>query len=202
MPAVSGKRVVVVGDSLSSGASSPGGVMAEHLRIGGAAVMINAKVGRSAWSFFGREDAGVQLAAIRAWAPHHAIIVLGTNDIGLSMQQDAERMRQLRDGLAASGATVWAFGPPAFQGGRLAEGAPAVFDMMRDVFGDTLIDLRPLTLDAVTVAGGRAADGVHFSAAGGATVGARMAAVFLDAGGSSSVLWIALGLLGLFILAR
>lgn len=188
MPFVKGKTVVVFGDSLSAGDISPGAAFANGLRQAGARVVVNAKVGRSAWNFYKREDAAAQLAAIGRLEPDLVVVVLGTNDIGLSLALDQVRMAQLRVDLERSGAEVYAFGPPAFAlGTREESGSAEVMTMMHTVFGDRLFDLRPLTADMTRAGvGGRSSDGVHFTAAGGKAVGDRMAKKFLSesAGGS------------------
>ncbi len=182
MPEVSNRRVFILGDSMSSGASSPGGVLAKQLTAAGATVKVNAKVGRSAWNFYGSEDAAAQLAAASAWRPHLAIVQLGTNDIGLSLSVDRNRMIQLRDDLARGGADVWALGPPAFAAGvSEAHGVDAVAAMMKDVFGSRFIDMRSMTKDLLTTSQGRATDGVHFTADGGGIAGRRAASAFMNA---------------------
>lgn len=190
MPPVSGKRVVIFGDSLSASSSSPGGVLAAHLTTKGATVKINARVGRSAYNFYGREDTTAQLRELDAFAPHIAIVELGTNDIGLSLAVDQAKMIQIRDGLARAGATeVWAVGPPSFADAARAQGAAQVVGMMRHVFGGKFIDMRSLTADMTTA--GRNADGIHFTAEGGAIVGGRLAHAFLDASASGPFVVIA-----------
>jgi lysophospholipase L1-like esterase len=192
MPSVAGKRVLLFGDSLSAGTSSPGAILASRLRQAGAEVQVSARIGRSAWNFYGREDAAAELVAAKAFRPSIVIVALGTNDIGLSAAADRERMLLLRQELASDGGDVWAFGPPSFPrsgpGSKLDAGAPAVADMMQSVFGvSRFLDLRVLTED-MRVAGqhGRSADGVHFTAAGGTIVGDRMADAFLKAPASMS----------------
>ncbi len=182
MPSVRGKRVLIFGDSLSADPSSPGAELGRSLVATGATVKIDAVVGRSANSFWARADAGDHLADICAFAPQVAIIELGTNDIGLSMAVDGARMAQLRDAISscAPGVEIWGLGPPAFAAtSGLGISSPAVVEMMLDVFGHRFIDLRPLTSDMVIAGqGGRAADGVHFTAAGGQVVGRRIADEF------------------------
>jgi lysophospholipase L1-like esterase len=199
MPAVTGKRVLIFGDSLSTGTSSPGAHLAAQLGTHGADVRINARIGRSAWNFYGREDYDAQLTEVTRFAPHIAIVQLGTNDIGLSLATDMGRMNQLKIALAHGGATeVWAVGPPSF-GAPVSEakGVDAVASMMQQVFGERFVDLRPLTRDVLTTAAGRAADGVHFTAAGGELVGKRIAAKFLvtETGGIGMLAVLALGVL-------
>lgn len=178
MPDVTGKRVLIVGDSLSASSAAPGGVLAQNLR-GAAEVLINAKVGRSAKSFWS-EGA---LLVPAGFQPDVAIVVLGTNDIVVGAGSDATAMTRIRNDLAGTGAEVWAFGPPAFAPGhRLELGQPGVVDMMEDVFGSRFIDLRPITADLVG-AGQRTSDGIHFPASTGKVAGERMAKAFLEAGG-------------------
>lgn len=203
MPPVQGLRVVIVGDSLSAGPHTPGRVLGDRLAAQGADVTVNARVGRSANNFYGREDWRAQLQQIAAGKPDVAIVVLGTNDIGLSMSVDGQRMAQLREALAGAGADVYAFGPPAFPPGtRLVAGQPQVVRMMRGVFGgDRFIDLTPLTSDLVGSAH-RTGDQVHFTSAGGDVAGQRMADQFLRASSSPGGGWpvaIALLIAGWFL---
>lgn len=178
MPDVRGKRVLIFGDSLSAGTVSPGAVLAQHLNASGATVRVDARVGRSAYNFYGREDVRARLEAARAFDPDIVIVVLGTNDIGLSMKVDGQRMTQLRDELRQTAEEVWAFGPPSFPasgpGSTQHAGAPAVVAMMRSVFGRRFIDLRPASADLVDVGTSRTSDGVHFTGAGARTLGERM----------------------------
>lgn len=179
MPDVTGKRVVIVGDSLSSAATAPGGVMAQALREHGATVTVNAKVGRSARSLYSSE--GGSFGGIPT-AGEIAIVVMGTNDIVVGAAPDKASMQRLRAELGAGGAEVWAFGPPAFAAGhRLESGEPAIVNMMRGVFGARFIDLRPLSSDLVG-SGQRTSDGIHFPASSGKVLGERMAKRFLEEG--------------------
>lgn len=190
MPDVRGKRILVFGDSLSSGASSPGGEMAAVLGTYGATVQVNARIGRSAHNFWTREDHAAQLAAVKAFRPQLVIVELGTNDIGLAMSVDRDQMQRLRGALAVDGAEVWAFGPPAFRSEMgMDEGAAEVATMMLSVFGNRFMDLRRLTRDMVSSTGGRAADGVHFTSSGGKVLGKRMADDFVEATSSNLLIW-------------
>lgn len=204
MPPVRGLRIVIVGDSLSASAHAPGRVLGDRLAADGATVTVNARVGRSANNFYGREDWRQQLQQIAAAKPDVAIVVLGTNDIGLTMSVDQQRMAQLRDALRAAGADVYAFGPPAFPpGSRLEAGQPQVVAMMRGVFGaDRFLDLTPTTRDLVG-SKHRTSDQVHFTAAGGDVAGQRMADQFRQAASSPGGGWpvaVALMVAGWFLL--
>ncbi len=185
MPSVKGKRVQIVGDSLSASTSSPGGQLAQQLTAAGATVKVNAKVGRSARSFLREPDHADQVRVIGAWQPDLAIVVLGTNDIGYSASANRTAMAQVRAELGATGAQVWAIGPPAFAPG-VRDGGAGVVDIMREVFGSgRFLDMRPLTLD-ITGAPGRAGDQIHFTATGGALVGQRLAQRFEQVGGGGA----------------
>lgn len=188
MPPVAGQRVLIFGDSLSASSAAPGGVLARELTARGATVQINAKVGRSAWSFYNHEDHAAQLAAALAWKPDLVIVELGTNDIGL--RDPTNPMADLRNSLRAGGADVWAIGPPSFAAG-VRPGGDGMAVTMRDVFGaDRFIDWRPLSKDQTST--GRIADQIHFTAAGAEIAGKRLATAFVDAGGGIG--WVALGI--------
>lgn len=190
---VKGQRVLIFGDSLTarSGApiqvdvtegidrrsSSPGDLLASQLLAAGAtAARINARVGRSAWNFWQREEAAKLIAADLAWQPTIVFVMLGTNDIGLNLTKDRQALERIRDAYAAGGAQLVGIGPPAFSVERLAEGLPGIVAMHRKVFGpDRVVDARPLSQDLLE-APGRAGDRVHFTAAGAAALAPRLAA--------------------------
>jgi lysophospholipase L1-like esterase len=174
-----GERILIFGDSLthhgadgppeawdvdtgsSRQASAPGDLLASLLlERGAAAVRTDARVGRSAWNFFAREDASGLLATDQAFRPTTVIFFLGTNDCGLDATKDAGAFAQLRDSFA--GAEVWAIGPPVFRDPTLTAQAEIVYDTLRQVFGAArVIDARPLSSTSY-----RAGDGVHFQPAG------------------------------------
>lgn len=194
---VRGKRVLIIGDSLSHrGGSSapvvydvregtnrtssvPGDLLGSFLlEAGAAAVRVDAKVSRSAWNFFRVEDGHALLRADQAWKPQIVIVLLGTNDLGLSMTKDAEAMGIIRNAFTAIGAEVWAVGPPSFISAKYTAETPAVMQMLQNVFGKAyVIDARPLTSDLTKA--GRAGDGVHFAATGAKTFATRLAQVLL-----------------------
>lgn len=183
MPSVSGKRVLIFGDSLSSGMGSPGDVMAGYLRGRGATTKISAVVGRSAWNFYtAREDSAAVIADCQAFHADLAIVELGTNDLGLGASVDRDAMARLRSALAAGGTEVWAVGPPMFASQERNDQAVVVVSTMRSVFGGNFIDWRPLSRD-MTSPSVRTADGVHFNATGGGVAGERLANAFTSAGG-------------------
>jgi len=198
---VNGERVLVFGDSLSHpGAdagpvvtdvratdtslaisSAPGAVMAARLLAGldtngqrAEAVRINAKVGRSARSFMLNENFANLIAGDASFRPTKVIVMLGTNDIDRGVGTSAleltkDSMRKIRDAYRAMGAEVVAIGPPSYKNGHYTEGAPAILAAMREVFGQVL-DPQSLTTDV-----SRTPDGIHFTQAGGATFGKRLA---------------------------
>jgi lysophospholipase L1-like esterase/GNAT superfamily N-acetyltransferase len=178
---VVGERILIFGDSLThhgadaapeiwdvdvgSGraSSAPGDLLASMLLEQGAqAVRTNANVGRSAHNFWAGNarrqlhSAQELIASDQAWGPTKVIVMLGTNDAD-SGAINADAMAAIRDAYAAMGAEVWAIGPPVFVDPTLSAKADRAFAMMSDVFGDRLIDARPLSSTV-----GRAGDGVHF----------------------------------------
>lgn len=176
---VRGRRVLVLGDSLSASSSAPGGVLGKYIRNAGAAdVRVNGKVSRSAVNFFAGtngENGALVLANEVALRPDVVIVWLGTNDLGLSASVDAAAFARIRDAFRAIGAEVWSIGPPAFATSTRTVQAVTVYGTLSSVFGaDRVLDSRPLTADVQ-----RTADGVHFPAASAATVGARLAAALL-----------------------
>lgn len=177
---VRGKRVLIFGDSLTHrgareapdgvtvtegilrSSSSPGDLLASQALVSGAsAARINGRVSRSAWSFLTKEAAASIIAQELAWKPDVVIIMLGTNDLGLTAASNQRYFTQLRAAFAANGAEVWGIGPPAFADVELAAQADAVTGVERSVYGARFLDLRPLT-EAYKVFG-RASDGVHFT---------------------------------------
>jgi hypothetical protein len=177
---VRGKRVLVFGDSLTHrgareapdavivtegifrGSSSPGDLLASQALLYGAyGARINGRVSRSAWSFLTKEAASAILAQELAWKPDVVIIMLGTNDLGLSTASNQRYFTQLRDAFASRGVEVWGIGPPAFADAELAAQADSVVAVERGVYGSRFLDLRPLT-DGYKVFG-RTSDGIHFT---------------------------------------
>lgn len=203
---VRGERILVLGDSLShvgpdvgpsivdiadsTPVGSPGGVLAKQLLADGAqAVRVNAKVGRSARSFLLNEGGANLMARDAAeFHPTKVVVFLGTNDIdrGLSINAlvlTADAMTQIRDGYRAMGAEVFALGPPIYPNVRYQAAAPTMLDTIRGVFGaDHTIDIRPLTVGAA-----RTGDGIHFTGAGAAVVGPKLAQALEAAPGTTIV---------------
>lgn len=165
-------RVLVFGDSLST-SNGPGVVMARELEARGHTVRINARVSRSAWNFWAREDTLRLMDADRAWKPELVIVWLGTNDIGISSVRTRDGLVRIRDAYEDAGAKVVAIGPPAFAELELREGSLPVYATMGAVFGD-VVDARPRSLD-LREAPYRAGDGVHFTARGAEVLGVRLA---------------------------
>jgi lysophospholipase L1-like esterase len=202
VPSVAGKTVLLIGDSLTASPVGPGGVLARELRSAGAAVVdVNAKVGRSAYSFL--KEGGEQQLAQLDRRPQIAIVMLGTNDTGYSTTTTATSMAKLKLLLDGLGAKVYAIGPPLFASTSSAHaGRQPVVAAMQQVFGAGFIDAGPATADLV--ANGRTPDQVHFTAAGGEIAGVRLARSFLSTSGGLLVsLLIGAGLLVVgYMLAR
>ncbi len=221
---IAGRRILIFGDSMThpglddgprdvtvtssdvGRSSSPGDLLGSWLLLYGAvAVTLNAKVGRSATSFFSsvERDHDTVLANLQAWAPDLVFVFLGTNDLGYG-SGDAVAMAKIRDAFSSQ-SEVWAIGPPSFaesvhlcdqyectsrnSAGKCLtskcvkptstynSAAPATVAMMKSVFGaDRFIDARGITADLLTPAQGRAGDLVHFAAAGARVFAARLAA--------------------------
>lgn len=175
---IAGQRVLVFGDSLShvgpdngpeaveitrtGSYSSPGAILAQKLlQAGASAARVDARVGRSAYNFWGREATGALLQADLAWKPTLVIVMLGTNDLGLNMVRDMDAMGRILRAFAPT-AEVWGIGPPSFASGALQVQTGPVVAMMQSVFEDRFVDARGLS----TQPEGRTADGVHFTRAG------------------------------------
>lgn len=158
--------------------SAPGAVLAASLLedAHAQAVRIDARVGRSAKSFFTIENASALLASNRAFRPTKVIIMLGTNDIDRGVSQSAlgstkSAMTQIRDAYRAMGAEVFAIGPPSYLSDHYNQGAAAMLMAMREVFGtDRTFDARLLTLGTE-----RTSDGIHFTQRGAAVAGTQLA---------------------------
>lgn len=176
-----GERILILGDSLSHvgldaaptvaeitqgsarRSAAPGDLLGSMLLEQGAqAVRVNAKVGRSAISFWGNEPGASLVAGDSTWRPSKVIVMLGTNDTQRDPAKTEIALAQIRDSYANMGAEVWAVGPFVYIGRGAVLNAPAdrVFGIMQRVFGaDRTIDARPITITEA-----RAGDGIHFTA--------------------------------------
>mgnify|MGYP000997312859 CR=1 FL=1 len=201
---VRGERIIVFGDSLSAhpgsaeiwdvnagsnrSSSAPGDLVASLLAEQGAqAVRVNARVSRSAWNFWGRENTAALLASDRAFAPTKVVVILGTNDVGLNAKLDSESFAKLRDAYKAMGAEVWAVGPFANTALPPA-GVEQVVATMHDVFGSRFIDGRPISV--LIHPGG---DGVHYPAASARALALAITDAVITKF-SPSTIWMTLGL--------
>jgi lysophospholipase L1-like esterase len=180
---VNGKKILILGDSLSASASAPGGVLGAQLRAAGGIVRVNGRVSRSAENFFSGkngEDGAQVLAAEASYRPDIVVVMLGTNDMGLNPSADALGFQRIAS--AFPQAQRWAIGPPAFARADYTREAAVVYVTLASVFGaDRVIDWRGLSVDQVA-APARSGDGVHFTSAGARVAGERLAAAVLAAG--------------------
>lgn len=180
-------KILILGDSLSTGTTSPGGVLGAKLRASGYDVAVNGKVSRSAvnfWSGTNGENGAAVVAGLAAARPDIVIVMLGTNDLGLNATADQAAFARIA--AAFNGAELWAVGPPAFARADLTNKAPAVYETLVRVFGrGRVIDWRPLTADIVSEGQGRSKDGVHFARLGAAVAGGRLADAWLRARGDA-----------------
>lgn len=182
-----GRRVLILGDSLSAASWAPGGALAAELRKAGAAeVRVDARVGRSAvnlWNGTNGEN-GATIAAEAARRPDIVVVFLGTNDAasGVSAAADEAGFRRIV-ATFAPGTEWWVVGPPAFPKRPDIEArAVPVYATLARVFGPgRVLDARPLT-----PATGRKSDGVHFTALGGPAFGRVLAAALVPAAAPTS----------------
>jgi lysophospholipase L1-like esterase len=208
---VRGQRILIFGDSLSHhgpdagpeiwdvdtgsnrASGQPGDLLASMLlEQGASAVRVNARVGRSAHNFFGRENFQALLGSDQAFMPTKVFVVLGTNDIGLNLDVDKQAMTKIRDFYKGLGADVWAIGPFAYANDQLTQQALPVIEMMQSVFGkNRYIDPRPITAMV-----GRARDGVHFGGDAARVTAQGLQKLVLDAAQPKTWLPFAIGILG------
>lgn len=137
-PEFDGKRIFILGDSLSMVDGTPGGRLAKRLHESGASVEVNAIGGRSAGSFLSdkgncdypqgkkgpkRCDGGHGLDQLEdmvaSFDPDIALIMLGTNDVanicvGGSKKAGVSSLKKIVDYLEKRGVKVIWIGPPAF----------------------------------------------------------------------------------------
>ena len=177
-------RFVLLGDSHSSGAGSPGGLLAKLLRRRGHTVTVNAKGGRSAASFLRTEDGAEVMVELADDHPDVVLVFLGTNDIGRGVKATRAAMEVIRKSFSSS---VVAIGPPYWpegtDGERLNAGALDVFALEREVF-TSAIDSIPLTRDIGVDGRAKTATGsvgIHFNAKGAATWAKRLYLAILPA---------------------
>lgn len=183
---VAGKKILLVGDSLSVGAASPGGVLATALTEAGARVRVLAEEGLSAPSLV---KTGIStLAAELSRGPTLVIFFLGTNDVGIAQSTDEAAFTSLAQLVEGAGAVAVAVGPPSFplsaknsSGKSMADGSILVYESLKKVFGVKLLSSREMTADILTTEQGRASDGIHFSTEGASLFGQRLAAALLRA---------------------
>lgn len=193
-----GRKVLIVGDSLSypgrspleyttpaevPATAAPGVVLARHLLdLGARAVRINAKVGRSAYNLFRSENGDRLLAEDVAWGPDIVLVFLGTNDKGLGPLQDAAAFERIVKSFPRE--DIWALGPPQIAG------YDDVVATMTEVFGRKFVDTRGMLTEVP-----KASDGVHFTRDGAKLLADRIA-VALASTPSTWLPYAALGVLG------
>ena len=170
------KQVLIIGDSLSDGTSTPGKLLAERLEAAGAQVRIQAKVGRSAYHFVTYQD-GLRVVAteIAEHRPDLVLIILGTNDLSLGVQPTRSAFAKIKAAFDRAGIPTYHVGPPAFAQTSLNTSAENIVKIGRELFGGRFIDARPMTQDILTSAQGRAGDLIHFQPAGARAWAARLA---------------------------
>jgi lysophospholipase L1-like esterase len=130
MPSFEGKRVLIIGDSLSDGtggnpgtygvppspSTTPGQFLADQLKAHGAAsVRIQSKLGRSAYTFLKAQNGAAIIAKeISDHRPDVVIIMLGTNDALLGVKPTRAAFKTIKAAFDAAGIPVYHVGPPSF----------------------------------------------------------------------------------------
>lgn len=150
-------RVLIVGDSQAEGA--PGSALEARLRGQGVETRRIGYVGHGAYDWTRMHWPEYQ-AALSAFQPDQVIMVFGSNDApNANLEQAMQRFK-------ASASKVYYAGPPRYD--RVASSqalSVGIRDMAKRVFGNKHLDAWPYTGASVP----RAGDGLHFTAAGGAT---------------------------------
>jgi lysophospholipase L1-like esterase len=165
-----GARLLLLGDSQSVGAASPGGQLAQLLRAAGYKVRVLAVGGKTAYYFSLSQEGRKLLMGELAQRPACVVVFLGTNELanvalgGLSFVKGQTKGHQaLRDLITKSGARPLLVGPPNFRpsvtpeagGSPLVEAMPALVPRLAAVYSAAnWLDARPLTPDHA---------GIHFS---------------------------------------
>lgn len=172
--------LLLIGDSQSVGANSPGGQLAALL-----GAQVEAKGGRTARYWVGDGLARL-LSALKLFAPKTVIVFLGSNELSnvallpSMLKKELAAHTQLARLIRESGARVLFVGPPNFaaglrtkdkqgkpQGAPLNDYSDALTEGLRAVYGYAdFIDARPYT---------PAHKGIHFSNKTGAAFAAALA---------------------------
>jgi len=166
-PAPSVGGFVLVGDSQSVAATSPGRRLAALLTKAGKSCRVIAKGGKTASYFVGKGGGAPELARELAHKPAVVIVFLGSNEAAnvaafptkggaLNIKQIAAQLRgheELKAAIEAGGAKALFVGPPKFgpkvtsaSGGLpLNDGAAALVVGLENIYSPHFIDARPLT---------------------------------------------------------
>lgn len=164
------KRILIFGDSQAAG--SPGASTEAALKASGYAVQRFGNVGKGASDYARMADLWSQYtAAVRNFRPDAVLAIFGSNDVANAALEAG--MKKIRDGVAPP---VFYSGPPAYPDPTANARGQAIRDMAKGVWGDArYIDPSAWTGGSE----GRAADGLHFTASGGARWGQPLAAEFV-----------------------
>lgn len=163
-------KILIFGDSQAAGA--PGQSAERSLKAAGHTVRRFGNVGRGPYDYV-REPAlwSQYTAAIREFNPDAVLAIFGSNDTANSALEHA--MIRIRDAVRPP---VFFSGPPAYPDANANARGSAIRDMAKRVWGDgRYIDAWPWTGGSE----GRARDGLHFTAQGGARWGEPLAAELL-----------------------
>ena len=164
------KKILVIGDSHINRLRFP--LRAALEKAGAASVRFNWRIGRSILGFYHKGGQRVLDAEIKHHKPDTVLIILGTNDIGNSVEVERRSFTRLRDTFQEAGVEVWAVGPPVLP--RRYKTEPIVAVMHQVFGGNRFFDLRTKT----HATSGRTQDRIHFTKAGAVQVVAHIRKVF------------------------
>jgi hypothetical protein len=162
---IKGKNLLILGDSHSVGKHSVGRQLSQMLMDGGAhMVMVDAKVGRSPYSFFKFEDGDKRMREVYAKRPIDIVIVfLGTNALAYPRY-----WQRLAEGWPP-GAAVICIGPPTLPKKDQEEVDRRKVVALQKKYFSRWVDLRPFSKGAR-----REPDGVHFHPKGAKIVAQKL----------------------------
>lgn len=151
-------KVLIFGDSQAAG--PPGAATERALKAAGFQVRRFGNVGMGPLAYVQRSELWNQyVSAVRDFQPDYVVAMFGSNNVASASLEQA--MARIRDGVRPP---VFYSGPPAYPDATANQRGAAIRDLAKRVWGDArYIDAWPWTGGTA----GRAADGLHFTVAGG-----------------------------------
>lgn len=191
MNKLANKRVLIIGDSMSDGTEgrpgtygdllttsprTPGQFLAKKIIENGGTVRIQAKKGRSGYSFLKSQDGmNIIKSELADHTPDMVVLFLGTNDANIGAQPTYDAFKIIRDFFWSNGKPVYYIDPPAFPDKDFAAKAEKIRDVGHKLFvSGYYIDSKSITGDMLTTKQGREGDGIHFKMAGSKVYGERL----------------------------